>query len=70
MDIVKAKLNIYFKRTLINNTMRSSKWSFTKFTRDIQSRFEAIPGPSAIVYNAIPRKILAKPERKIADVQV
>jgi ubiquinone/menaquinone biosynthesis C-methylase UbiE len=41
--------------------------SLTKFIRDVQRRFEAIPGPAAVFYNAVPRKILAKPERKIAD---
>ena len=41
--------------------------SLTKFIRDIQSRFEAVPGPAAIFYDAIATKILAKPERKIAD---
>jgi ubiquinone/menaquinone biosynthesis C-methylase UbiE len=41
--------------------------SLTKFIRDVQSRFEAIPAPAAILYDAIPAKILKKPERKIAD---
>ncbi len=41
--------------------------SLTKFIRDIQSRFEAIPGPAAIFYDAIPARILKKPEGKIAD---
>jgi ubiquinone/menaquinone biosynthesis C-methylase UbiE len=41
--------------------------SLTKFIRDIQSRFEAIPAPAAIFYDAIPAKILRKPERKIAN---
>jgi ubiquinone/menaquinone biosynthesis C-methylase UbiE len=41
--------------------------SLTKFIRDIQSRFEAIPAPAAIFYDAIPAKILKKPEGKIAD---
>jgi ubiquinone/menaquinone biosynthesis C-methylase UbiE len=41
--------------------------SLTKFIRDIQSRFEAIPAPAAIFYDAIPARILKKPEGKIAD---
>jgi ubiquinone/menaquinone biosynthesis C-methylase UbiE len=41
--------------------------SLTKFIRDVQSRFEAIPAPAAILYDAIPAKILKKPERKIVD---
>lgn len=47
--------------------MKKSTTSLTKFIRDIQSRFEAIPTLGAIWYNTIPRKTLAKPERKIAD---
>jgi ubiquinone/menaquinone biosynthesis C-methylase UbiE len=39
----------------------------TKFIRDVQSRFEAIPAPAALFYDAIPARILKKPERKIAD---
>jgi ubiquinone/menaquinone biosynthesis C-methylase UbiE len=41
--------------------------SLTKFIRDMQSRFEAIPAPAAIFYDAIPARILKKPESKIAD---
>lgn len=41
--------------------------SLTKYIRDVQSRFEVIPAPAAIVYNAIPAKVLRKPERKIAN---
>jgi ubiquinone/menaquinone biosynthesis C-methylase UbiE len=41
--------------------------SLTKFIRDVQSRFEAIPAPAAIFYDAIPARILKKPEGKIAD---
>jgi ubiquinone/menaquinone biosynthesis C-methylase UbiE len=41
--------------------------SLTKFIRDVQSRFEAIPAPAALFYDAIPARILKKPERKIAD---
>jgi ubiquinone/menaquinone biosynthesis C-methylase UbiE len=41
--------------------------SLTKFIRDVQSRFEAIPAPGAIFYDAIPARILKKPEGKIAD---
>ena len=41
--------------------------SLTKFIRDIQRRYEAIPTPGAIFYNATPAKILRKPETKIAN---
>jgi len=41
--------------------------SLTKYIRDVQSRFEAIPAPVAIIYDAIPRRVLAKPESKIAN---
>jgi len=41
--------------------------SLTKYIRDVQSRFEAIPAPGAIIYDAIPRRVLAKPESKIAN---
>ena len=41
--------------------------SLTRFIRNVQSRFEAIPAPAAIFYDAIPAKILKKPEGKIAD---
>ncbi|MEA1964832.1 MAG: methyltransferase domain-containing protein [Candidatus Aerophobetes bacterium] len=41
--------------------------SLTKFIRDVQKRYEAIPTPGAIVYNATAAKILRKPERKIAE---
>jgi ubiquinone/menaquinone biosynthesis C-methylase UbiE len=41
--------------------------SLTKFIRDIQSKFEAIPAPAAILYDAVPARILKKPESKIAD---
>ena len=44
--------------------------SLTRFIRDVQSRFEAIPAPAAIFYDAIPAKILKKPERKIVDAIV
>jgi len=41
--------------------------SLTRFIRNVQSRFEAIPAPAAIFYDAIPARILKKPEGKIAD---
>ena len=41
--------------------------SLTKFIRDIQRRYEAIPTPGAIFYNATAAKILRKPETKIAN---
>ncbi len=39
--------------------------SLTKFMRDIFP--EAIPMPGAIIYNAIPARILKKPERELAQ---
>lgn len=41
--------------------------SLTKFIRDVQKIYEAIPTPGAIVYNATAAKILRKPKRKIAN---
>jgi ubiquinone/menaquinone biosynthesis C-methylase UbiE len=41
--------------------------SLTKYIRDVQSRFEAIPAPGTIIYDAIPRRVLAKPESRIAN---
>jgi ubiquinone/menaquinone biosynthesis C-methylase UbiE len=41
--------------------------SLTKFIRDSQSRFEAIPAPGAVFYNVTAAKILRKPERKIVN---
>jgi ubiquinone/menaquinone biosynthesis C-methylase UbiE len=41
--------------------------SLTKFIRDIQRRFEAIPAPAAIFYDAIPARILRKPEEKVIN---
>ncbi|MCG2676451.1 methyltransferase domain-containing protein [bacterium] len=41
--------------------------SLTKFIRDAQSKFEAIPAPCAIFYDAIVVKILRKPEKKIIN---
>ncbi len=38
----------------------------SKYIRDVQQRFEAIPGPAAFIYTAIVTKILRKPEREIA----
>ena len=39
----------------------------TKFIRDIQRRYEAIPPPDAMFYNATVAKILRKRETKIAN---
>jgi len=41
--------------------------SLTRFIRDAQSKFEAIPAPAAIFYDAIPARILQKPESRIAN---
>jgi len=41
--------------------------SVTKFIRDAQKRYEAIPTPGAIIYNATVAKVLRKPETKIAN---
>ncbi len=41
--------------------------SLTKFIRDVQSRFQAIPAPAAIFYDWLPARILKKPENKIVD---
>ncbi len=41
--------------------------SLTRFIRDLQSRFEAIPAPGAIIYNMTAARILRRPERKIVD---
>lgn len=41
--------------------------SLTKFIRDVQSRFEAIPAPGAVIYNVTAARILRRPERKIVD---
>jgi ubiquinone/menaquinone biosynthesis C-methylase UbiE len=38
-----------------------------KVIRDIQVRFEAIPTPGAILYNALVKTILSKPELRIAQ---
>jgi len=41
--------------------------SLAKFIRDVQKRYEAIPTPGAIVYNATVARVLRKPEAKIAN---
>jgi ubiquinone/menaquinone biosynthesis C-methylase UbiE len=41
--------------------------SLTRFIRDLQKRYEAIPTPGAIVYNATVAKVLRKTETKIAN---
>jgi ubiquinone/menaquinone biosynthesis C-methylase UbiE len=41
--------------------------SVTTFIRDLQKRYEAIPTPGAIFYNATVAKVLRKPETKIAS---
>lgn len=40
--------------------------TLSKFIRNVQQIFEAIPAPAALVYNAAVTKILGEPERKIA----
>jgi len=40
--------------------------SLTTFIRDLQKKREAIPMPGAIIYNAIPAKLLREPEKRIA----
>jgi ubiquinone/menaquinone biosynthesis C-methylase UbiE len=40
---------------------------FAKFIRDIQVKFEAIPTPGAIIYNAFVKFILSKAELRIAQ---
>lgn len=42
--------------------------SLAKFIRDIQKVHEAIPTPGAIIYNALPAKLLREPERKVSQV--
>ena len=42
--------------------------SLITFIRDLQKIPEKIPGPGAILYNAIPAKLLHKPEYKLAQV--
>jgi ubiquinone/menaquinone biosynthesis C-methylase UbiE len=41
--------------------------SLTKFIRDAQSRFQAIPAPAAIFYDWLPARILKKPENKVIE---
>jgi ubiquinone/menaquinone biosynthesis C-methylase UbiE len=41
--------------------------SLTRFIRDLQKRYEAIPTPGAIFYNATVARLLRKPEAKIAS---
>ena len=41
--------------------------SLTKFIKAILKRYEAIPVPGAIIYNATAAKVLRKPETKIAN---
>jgi len=41
--------------------------SLFKFVRDLQAKLEAIPSPGAIVYNTFVKKILSKPELRIAQ---
>jgi len=38
-----------------------------KFVRDLQKKIEQIPGPSAIFYNIFIKRLLSKPELKIAE---
>jgi ubiquinone/menaquinone biosynthesis C-methylase UbiE len=41
--------------------------SVRTFLRDLQKIPEAIPTPGAIIYNAVPAKLLQAPERKLAE---
>jgi ubiquinone/menaquinone biosynthesis C-methylase UbiE len=41
--------------------------SLTRFIKDLQKRYEAIPTPGAIFYNATVAKVLRKPETRIAS---
>src|SRR4030042_3593946 len=41
--------------------------ALTKSIRDVRRKYEAIPTPGAIFYNAGPAKVLRKPEAKIAN---
>jgi ubiquinone/menaquinone biosynthesis C-methylase UbiE len=47
--------------------MSKSQMDLAKFIRDIQVKFEAIPAPGAILYNALVKVILSKPELRIAQ---
>jgi len=40
--------------------------SLTSFIRDLQRIPERIPGPGAVLYNAVPARLLKKPELKLA----
>jgi tRNA G46 methylase TrmB len=44
--------------------------SLITFIRDLQKIPEKIPAPGAILYNAIPAKLLREPEYKLAQVIV
>ena len=44
--------------------------SLTGFIRDLQKINEAIPAPGAVVYNALPARLLKKPEKKLAQIIV
>ena len=41
--------------------------SLTRLIRDAQSRFEVIPGPAARFYDLTVRKVMSRPERRIAE---
>ncbi|NYT00149.1 MAG: class I SAM-dependent methyltransferase [Methanocellales archaeon] len=40
--------------------------SLTEFIRDLQKMPEEIPAPAAIIYNALPARLLKKPQKKLA----
>ena len=44
--------------------------SLVTFIRDLQKIPEAIPAPGAIIYNAVPARLLQKPESKLAQIIV
>ena len=41
--------------------------SLTEFIRDLQKIPEEIPAPAAIIYNALPARLLKKPQKKLAQ---
>ena len=41
--------------------------SLTEFIRDLQKIPEEIPAPCAIIYNALPSRLLKKPQKKLAQ---
>lgn len=41
--------------------------SLTEFIRDLQKMPEEIPAPAAVLYNALPARLLKKPQKKLAQ---